>query len=425
MKTQRDLTIWLLVVGLGGCVAKIELGDDDASSSSGDASPTTTSASSTTPTSTESVGTDDDTSGESTGAPAGWCLETILLEGETPPALPIVADVDGDGVPELWSSEYAGTVATLSPFTVAIDGTVSALAPSIRDGAFRRFADIDGDGLDDGVFEGTDDTLWWLPGRSDATLGEDPLPLSFPETTAYGAAWSDANGDGIADVLRARTDPATIELWIGDGDGGFELVQEQPVVGVDAFFAHAEIIPSTEPPFLPEVRGFALEIDNGAIGFGIERALAVATVDGSSMLQISTATDYRPWQRAIGIGELDGQAPADLLGVVDSREVVLWHGAAGGGFMPQPIASLQDELTGAAVGDFRGDGTRDILVATIDGAVFLYPAPVSDDVVGLEVGGTLDSPGYYATIDVDGDGRTELYSTDAEAPARLVRIVEC
>ena len=431
---QRPLRPLLLLALLGGCVSSLELGDGDSSTqSTEDTSPSTAPASM----SSSSGASDDETSSDSTasettGASPSLCLQITDVDAGAPIA-PYLGDVDGDGVPELWDLDYdfGANTSTLTAYTVTTDGAVATLSETTRLGKFSEFVDIDGDGRDDAVFEATREqpVPAWYQGGADATLGDTALPLVLGEGVVFRPALADADGDGVADLMLVHADPPAVELRLGDGAGGFAPGRSVQITNVEGSFGDAGITPSTQPPFLPRVKGFALRADDGAIIFQPRGTAAIVSVDSTGETTVTPATPYVPWQRSLDVGELDGAAPPDILAIAHEREVLVWRGEPGGGFAPQTLYLGADPTRNVRAGDFIGEGERHVVIVDDAGAVIVHPVPIVDPSIATQLEGTLDVAFSYTVIDVDGDGRLELYGTDVvgadRTAAQIVQIVEC
>lgn len=127
-----------------------------------------------------------------------------------------IGDMDGDGVADIIFTD-AGTAGTLgwmrglggATFAAAQTKTVADL------GGDLAITDVDGDGLADVVTARVRaaPAVLVFHGRSDGTFGdaiELPLSLSIVSTLH---ARSDYNGDGVADIVVAQTNPGSIVVY--------------------------------------------------------------------------------------------------------------------------------------------------------------------------------------------------------------------
>jgi hypothetical protein len=141
-----------------------------------------------------------------------------------------IGDFNNDGIQDL-------AVANAGNNTVSIllgngDGTFKP-AISSPVGSFPFFlavADFNGDGIADlAVVNGNDDTVTVLRGLGDGTF--TPFPNS-PLTVGDGASpivAADFNGDGQVDLAVANFTDNNVDIFLGNGAGGFT---SQPAIGV-------------------------------------------------------------------------------------------------------------------------------------------------------------------------------------------------
>jgi Bacterial Ig-like domain (group 3)/FG-GAP-like repeat len=141
-----------------------------------------------------------------------------------------IGDFNNDGIQDL-------AVANAGDNTISIllgngDGTFKP-AISSAVGSFPFFlavADLNGDGIADlAVVNGNDDTVTLLKGNGDGTF--TPFPAS-PLPVGDGASpivAADFNGDGHVDLAVANFTDNNLDIFLGNGDGTFT---SQPAIGV-------------------------------------------------------------------------------------------------------------------------------------------------------------------------------------------------
>jgi hypothetical protein len=338
----------------------------------------------------------------STGAPlATWCIESHRIEGpdgplegfETPAVL---ADVDGDDRPELWT-----LVPTWDPLLEVMDVAlaqydVDATGVATQGdshglgGAFSRFADIDGDGRDDVVLvPNGETTASWI----DISTGVPgaPQPLDLPEGSDH---WFDADGDGAVDIIVLGGGESFVQLWLGDATGGFELSSDLGrVFGDMEFLSRFERVADGV---------FAVEADNGALGFGYAYSMWELRLD-DGVLQTGASTPVIEQDLATA-ADFDADGLVDFVTWPFDGGTHLWHGAADG-----PVERVLSEHGRIAlVGDFLGTDAPALLVADGDGNVEIHQAPHDPGVPPVVPTNGLGVPEQYEVADVDGDGKDEL-----------------
>ena len=131
-----------------------------------------------------------------------------------------VADLTGDGIPDLIYPDYAaGNV------VVRLGGGNGTFGPEhtfpAGKGAYQvSVADLNGDGKPDLVVDNAvGDSVSVLLGHGDGTFGPQKVyPVGL---NPYSLAVADFNGDGIPDVIVSNRDDNTVSVLLGNGDGTF------------------------------------------------------------------------------------------------------------------------------------------------------------------------------------------------------------
>ena len=308
------------------------------------------------------------------------------------PASVAVADVNGDGKPDLIVANQLGCNSCASG-TVAVllgksDGTFQA-AVSYNSGGTRAdsvvVADVNGDGKPDLVvmnqalcgFLCGDGQVGVLLGNGDGTFGAT-VSYDSGAYLGYAVAVADVNGDGNPDLVVANGSTtlclgcgvSTFGILLGNGNGTFK-----PVVAYDLF-------------------------SDG----GLPMSLAVADVNGDGKPDLVVTNDCHPdscstSSVSVLLGKGDGtfQAPA----IYDS-----------GGFGAMSVV----------VADVNGDGKPDLVVAndSLFSSYYCGPTCARGQAAVLLGNGdgtfqgavTYDSDAYsskaVAVADVNGDGKPDL-----------------
>ena len=260
-------------------------------------------------------------------------------------------------------------------------------------------ADLDGDG-DEDLLVGNGMSYDVSVLVSDGAGGyADPLnlPLWTNEFGLVALAAGDVDGDGDVDFAAAGVDASHIQLFIGDGVGGFSA-------------------------------GSLLDIGSA----GWPRALVIADLDGDGDADLASANNdsasisvllgdgtggFAPAQPfatgsypvALAIGDIDEDGNADIVTAnAGSRDASVLLGNGSGQFAA-PVAhaiGVDAEPFGLALGDANGDGHVDILTANPGDDGSPFPPPELEGSVSLLAG---DGAGGFAAASLlplgGGDGR--------------------
>ncbi|MBS2029255.1 MAG: VCBS repeat-containing protein [Deltaproteobacteria bacterium] len=288
-----------------------------------------------------------------------------------------VADVDGDGAPDL----------VMGSRVIRNDGTGRLQAAELLgDAGFRvtpdlALADVDGDGVNDILAWCTDGGASWFEALPTGAFAP-PQPLVSAAGVKDVRQFLDLDGDGRADMI--HTTPSGLFFAHGAGDGSFVDVG---VVGPVA------------------VRAFAPATD----GTGRD-ALDVLTLDGVLQLfagdgGVASRTllwldgGFGPSFDRLAHADFDGDGVEDLL--TCGSPCSLWWGLADGGYSEATQTALFNHEHLVA-GDYDGDGKADLIT---DGLRIL----LSQGDGGFVLASTAPMGAMEpALVDLASDGRLEI-----------------
>lgn len=361
-----------------------------------------------------------------------------------------VGDFDGDGHPDLLvqKSQSAFQSDPISFFHGNGDGTFaapkSAALPISGSLDFLTAGDFNGDGHLD-VVGAFDNNLAYLLGNGDGTFSVQTVL----NDAAVAISTADFNGDGIQDVSTVNRF-GTVSLELG-GPGkalAAPLALTTPNFGGDISAA------ALNPGALPSLFRSSGNMEDGAF----------SNLPGSLLINQGGGVFSAPTPAPGGgriLVDVDGDGFADLVGTDPEGDLMVWKGLGGGQFASPTtirvspgfanfhlvVADLdgdgRPDIVGSGfvafnngqlnfqivpipdsnteiVGDFNGDGLKDLVVPSIDGlSVQLLlntghrgfdPSPGSS--FGLDVLGA-DVNQFFAVADVNGDGIDDLaYAAD-------------
>jgi hypothetical protein len=376
-----------------------------------------------------------------------------------------VADVDGNGIPDLVTSGASLPAVLLGNG----DGTFESVPLNFVASAMIT-GDFDGDGKVDLISSsGTG-----LSVRLNGGLTPTTTPTFFQAgeygSGGYGAGAvvGDFNGDGRPDVVLGNGDsPGGISVLLGNGDGAFQApleTQTDPthgrmavgdlnndgkldlVVPIDSGFM--VLLGKGDGTFLGPIRVglgegpagvvigdfnrdgkpdvVAVNSGNGAADFG-NVSLFLGNGDGT----FGRATVFSAGLSPVNVAIVDFNADGKLdLAVVngdaqDAQNQVLsiLLGNGDGGFQPAVAYAVDKRVQpfSVAVGDFNGDGRADVLVGSsdldswdpqtgkIDGLLWIFIGKGDGTFLSpLPYNGMADVPTSIAVADLNGDGRPDL-----------------
>lgn len=376
-------------------------------------------------------------------------------------------DIDGDGVEDLvMQSLYSagagghggGTTAAL---TVVYGGTVSPgdydttgipeLWAERTSADVDLRADLDGDGVHEVLWMGTDDVgrtgieiLWgdgsrWTDG--DALSGDTTLKASSGGFLGSTLSVGDADGDGLSDVLASRASGAVLVYGDGDRLEDGELSDEATFLGALGYFgggavalgdldgdgqddvAVADVYADLRGADMPGAVYIGLSDGRweGELGLPDDADIAISGPARAGLVYLG----YR-----MSAGDLDGDGYAELIAGASS-----YDGGAGIAWIFDGRADWEaelstDEASASVYGDgarpmavavettddIDGDGARELLVGATDNGAYVYwggelAGALTDADAALTFTGGPDSAGVGLNVgsaDLDDDGREDL-----------------
>jgi methionine-rich copper-binding protein CopC len=320
-----------------------------------------------------------------------------------------VGDVNGDGIPDLVTANYFGTVSVLpgngdGTFGAAVNyntGVTGSYAVALADLRHTGKADLI---VADPGFSGR---VAVLLNRGDGTFA---APTYFTTGhSAYAVAVDDVDGDGKPDIVTASSD-GTVSVLRGNGDGTFRAAVSYSAGSTHYFHSLA----------LADFRGTGKPDIVVANSFGSSASVLLNRGDGTFGAATSYTTGSSPY--AVAVADVNGDGKPDIVTGNYSGTASVLLGNGDGTFAPRRDVNtgLTFGTYSVAVGDVNGDGKADIVAERYDGLA---------SVVQGNGDGTFGTPTTYSTgaftaygvalADLRGIGLPDLVSAYASFPGSV------
>ncbi len=321
-----------------------------------------------------------------------------------------VADVNGDGIPDLIVANL-----TLGPDGVSVllgnaDGTFQP-AVNYNTGSApcaMAIADFNGDGYPDiAVVDEDSDTVTILlnNGNGTFTLKSSPATGHMPISVVAG----DFNGDGIVDLAVSNNNlsgTGSVSILIGNGDGTFHTavpyaIHDQPTQIVAGDFNGDGITDLAVADAAPTANDVSILLGNG---------------DGTFTVQ-STYPAAGTHPNSLAVGDFNNDGKLDLaVANITSQNVTILLGNGNGTFTTTPSSPTTGAGPFAIVsGDFNHDGKPDLAVVNSGDNTVSVLGGNGDGTfragVTFAVGGT---PTGVAAGDFNGDGMLDVVTANRD-----------
>jgi hypothetical protein len=323
-----------------------------------------------------------------------------------------VADVNADGWPDVIITDSGDAGAGVRVFLNNGDGTLAGETiyasgtAGTRGPASLAVADVNGDGWPDIVTaNGKDDSVSLLPNAGDGTFG---APLGYPAgPDAAAVAVADMNGDGFADILTTNLGDDSVSVLLSDGAGGFAVPLGQAVGAGPVGMVLADVNGDGHPDVMVANR----DDDNAGVLLGHG--------DGSFEPTAFYATGSAPsW---ITAQDVNGDGRADIVtDNFDDGSVSMLTNKGDGTFAPQQQVYPDYGSDNTVVMDINGNGSPDVVSVDLQVAsVVVIPTLQSGGQTGGTVHHI--NGGHSPNSDTSGGGALGLFSLSLLAAALIRR----
>jgi hypothetical protein len=324
----------------------------------------------------------------------------------------------GQGIVVVFPGNGDGTFQ--APITTPI--TVTVGGPGGENATVFSVADVDGDGKPDLVFatEGLyafDYNLYMMPGNGDGTFGTPRL--IFGTGFVSSIALADLNGDGYPDIVFYDWPSGAVKVALGTGGGSFQ----SPVAYSVASTSGTNTMVAVE------------DIDGDGHSDIVTNGVSILFGDGKG--NFPRRADYLcPTSGGIVLADLNGDGRIDILtGVTgnplifignnpDGPNMSVLFGREGGLIWSAPISWDTNDLGATTVAvvsaDFNGDGLPDLASIELAGNPPVGELMILDGSTSgfftVADQHSIRSPVAVVTADFNGDGKPDLAVAESFTP---------
>lgn len=262
----------------------------------------------------------------------------------------IVADLNGDGIPDLVTTNYGGTTISVllgngdGTFQTHVDYAVGTFSFGLTAG------DLNGDGIPDiAVASGMTNFVTVFLGNGDGTL-QAGQAYDTRGVAEY-VVMADFNNDGILDLATCSASVGSVSVLLGNGDGTFAA---QHTFGVSVFPDGLAVGDFNHDG------NFDLVVSNSSVN-----TLSIFLGKGDGTFQVQTDYPTGPSPTNIAVVDLNADGNPDLVvcnSVGFNISVLLGNGD--GTFQAKVDYSGLNGPWGVVAADVNGDGIPDMVVTS-------------------------------------------------------------
>lgn len=335
----------------------------------------------------------------------------------------LAGDVNGDGKMDIvTASSYDNKLALLeqkqgviAPGAVPFFGQqlINKSAPGVSE---IILADIDGDGLEDILStERSSGRVTWYPNLSTGSFDQQEV-LLFLDEGLSGLAADDMDGDGFLDLIVSNDGDSSVTLYLNQGDGSTFI----PILIDDEL---------DEPysPFLSDLDNDGDQDIIVAVGWDAQVYIYPSNGDGSFGARI-TLCEYCLFSKMVSAKDLNGDGlPEVLVYVGQNQQIVMYENLGGLAFGESEV--IIGSFNGARdveYFDYDEDGDLDVFASAIYDSRINY----AENLGGLnfapeaEVPFNINQAHDLEIFDVDQDGDMDLLMTGGFSNSMLIIYME-
>jgi hypothetical protein len=313
-----------------------------------------------------------------------------------------VADLTGDGVPDLIYADYVtGNVAVRLGNGDGAFGAETTY-PTAAGSHDLAAVDLTGNGKIDLVtVNAVANSVSVLLGNGNGTF--QPETVYPVGTNPYSLAIAELDGDGTSDIVVSNRGGNTVSVLLGNGDGTFEPQETYPTGTTPRSVAAGQLVPGGPVDIVTanlgdDTASILLGRGDGTFSFGAE--------------QTAPAAPLAPFQ--VVVADLTGDGIPDI--VTANRpesSVSVLLGNRDGSFQTKETYPTGEGPFSVAVADLTGDGIPDILTANYESATVSVLLGNGDGTFQPYFNLPAGSDPYDVKVaDLRGDGKEDIIVTN-------------
>jgi Bacterial Ig-like domain (group 3)/FG-GAP-like repeat/RTX calcium-binding nonapeptide repeat (4 copies)/FG-GAP repeat len=271
--------------------------------------------------------------------------------GGTAPRAISVADFSGDGKLDLAVVNQVNTVAIFNGNGAGAFAQVGAFTPPGSFAWASAIGDLNGDGTPDLVITSLSNTVaaYLNDGTGTFTLAAGS-PLATP-AMPYSTAVADFNGDSQLDLAVAGSTSGTIQVFLGNGAGGFAPGNSFTAGGGPRSVVAADLNGDGRVDLAVAYRSNSV--------LSIFQGSGTGTFSNAGNLSLGAPSSY-----SVVTADMNGDSKLDLVATTANNSVLVYFGSGNFSF-PSSMAVFANGtlLFNVVAADFNGDGKPDLTTA--------------------------------------------------------------